>query len=51
MSEQAQCEQQHEYEYTVKELLEEAQNDPSWEPDEEKRKQLTAILFNIVQKL
>ena len=30
--------------YTLKDLLEQAKNDESWEPDEEKRKQLAAEL-------
>ena len=31
-------------EYTLKELLEQAKNDESWEPDEKKRERLTAEL-------
>ena len=31
-------------EYTLEELLEQARNDESWEPDEEKRKVLVAEL-------
>jgi len=30
--------------YSLKDLLEQAKNDESWEPDEEKRKQLVAEL-------
>jgi len=33
-------------EYTLEELLEQAKNDPSWEPDEQKRAELTmGLLF------
>ena len=34
----------NEYDYTFDELLEQAKNDPSWEPDEKKRAELTAAL-------
>lgn len=33
-----------EFDYTLEDLLEEARNDPSWEPDEQKRAELTAAL-------
>lgn len=39
------------YEYTINDLLEEAINDPNWEPDAEKREtlvnQLKTVLINI----
>ncbi|MCL2137161.1 MAG: hypothetical protein FWH40_06540 [Coriobacteriia bacterium] len=35
-------------EYTLEDLLEQAKNDPSWEPDEQKRAELTqALLFSV----
>ena len=37
-------------EYTFEELLEDAKNDPSWEPDPEKREMLARRLKTIVEK-
>ena len=38
-------EEHEQYDYSIKELLEEAKNDPSWEPDGNKRAELTSVLF------
>jgi hypothetical protein len=40
-----------EYDYTIDELFEEAKNDPSWEPDEEKREELTAELRGAISRV
>ena len=37
--------------YTIEELLEEAKNDPNWEPDANKRAVLTAQLKRILSSI
>ena len=37
--------------YTITELLEEAKNDPSWEPDPEKRAELTTELKRVINHM
>ena len=39
------------YDYTIAELLEQAKNDPSWEPDEERRAALVAALQATLTRL
>ena len=41
---------QEKYDYSIKELLEEAKNDPSWEPDEKNREDLTAELYEVLNR-
>jgi len=36
------------HEYTVAELLEQAENDPNWEPDAEKRETLVRQLKGLI---
>lgn len=38
-------------EYTLKELLEEARKDASWEPDDEKRNMLVDVLLMYLDRM
>jgi hypothetical protein len=42
--------EQEQYDYSLKELFEEAKNDASWEADEQMREELTSELYGIVNR-
>ena len=39
------------YKYSIEELLSEAKNDPSWEPDDKKREALVKQLKEILERI